>query len=132
MKLLPLLIIELTFVLVLQGTDAFPCYNSIRQTSFPRRVGRMNNYVSSSSRAAKEVKTFSQNGLGENRTANLGRRTIFWLRCKQIWFHWTQLWWNIQKLIRSRVEKFTVYVLECEDGKFYVGSTSHRKQRFRV
>jgi len=37
----------------------------------------------------------------------------------------------LQKFVRSKIEGFTVYVLECEDGKYYVGSTSHRKQRYR-
>ena len=37
----------------------------------------------------------------------------------------------IQKFIRAYTERYTVYVLECEDGKYYVGSTSHRKQRLK-
>jgi putative endonuclease len=37
----------------------------------------------------------------------------------------------IQRIIRTYTERYTIYVLECEDGKYYVGSTSHRKQRFR-
>eukprot|EP00566_Odontella_aurita_P018459 CAMPEP_0113551840 /NCGR_PEP_ID=MMETSP0015_2-20120614/14740_1 /TAXON_ID=2838 /ORGANISM="Odontella" /LENGTH=337 /DNA_ID=CAMNT_0000452761 /DNA_START=484 /DNA_END=1498 /DNA_ORIENTATION=+ /assembly_acc=CAM_ASM_000160 len=39
-------------------------------------------------------------------------------------------WWEVRKLVRARTEKYTVYVLECDGGKYYVGSTSHKKQRY--
>jgi hypothetical protein len=39
--------------------------------------------------------------------------------------------WSIQRFIRAYTERYTIYVLECEDGKYYVGSTTHRKQRLR-
>jgi hypothetical protein len=50
---------------------------------------------------------------------------------KQIYDTLYPKWRAIQKFIRSYTERYTIYVLECEDGKYYVGSTSHRKQRFR-
>jgi hypothetical protein len=37
----------------------------------------------------------------------------------------------LQRFIRAYTERYTIYVLECENGKFYVGSTRHRKQRLR-
>lgn len=40
------------------------------------------------------------------------------------------LWWEIKKFVRARIEKYTVYVLECEGGKYYVGSTANKKQRY--
>ena len=33
--------------------------------------------------------------------------------------------------IRSILQRNTVYVLECEDGKYYVGSTRNRKERYK-
>ena len=36
-----------------------------------------------------------------------------------------------KEAVRMKIEKCTVYVLECEDGKYYVGSTQNRKQRFK-
>jgi len=36
-----------------------------------------------------------------------------------------------KEAVRMKLEKCTVYVLECEDGKYYVGSTQNRKQRFK-
>ncbi|KAL7462411.1 hypothetical protein ACHAXS_002787 [Conticribra weissflogii] len=38
---------------------------------------------------------------------------------------------KIKSTIRLLVEKGTIYVLECENGKYYVGSTKNRRQRFR-
>mmetsp|Transcript_25599 Transcript_25599/g.59062 ORF Transcript_25599/g.59062 Transcript_25599/m.59062 type:complete len:243 (-) Transcript_25599:504-1232(-) len=36
-----------------------------------------------------------------------------------------------KKFIRKITEGSTVYVLECENGKYYVGSTTNKKQRFK-
>jgi len=51
-----------------------------------------------------------------------GRRSLFML---------SQLIFRMKKFVRYLIEKQTIYVLECEGGKYYVGSTSHRKQRYR-
>lgn len=40
-------------------------------------------------------------------------------------------WFLLRKHIRATTEKYTIYVLKCENGKYYVGSTANRKQRFR-
>jgi len=40
-------------------------------------------------------------------------------------------WYQLKESIRTRIERCTVYVLECEHGKYYVGSTTNRKRRFR-
>lgn len=45
------------------------------------------------------------------------------------WF--SNRWFRIKKNLRYLVQKCTVYVLECENGKFYVGSTRNRRQRLR-
>jgi hypothetical protein len=42
----------------------------------------------------------------------------------------SRFWYLIKEAIRMKIEKCTVYVLECEDGKYYVGSTQNRKRRF--
>lgn len=36
-----------------------------------------------------------------------------------------------RKLVRSILEKYTIYVLVCSDGKYYVGSTQNKRQRFK-
>mmetsp|Transcript_14088 Transcript_14088/g.29622 ORF Transcript_14088/g.29622 Transcript_14088/m.29622 type:complete len:308 (-) Transcript_14088:293-1216(-) len=38
---------------------------------------------------------------------------------------------KIKSAIRLLVEKGTIYVLECENGKYYVGSTKNRRKRLR-
>lgn len=40
-------------------------------------------------------------------------------------------WRQIRQFIRQLIHRTTVYVLECEHGKYYVGSTRHRRQRYR-
>ena len=40
-------------------------------------------------------------------------------------------WWRLNKYIRSIIEGTTIYVLECENDKYYVGSTTHKKQRYK-
>ena len=40
-------------------------------------------------------------------------------------------WRTLRKFIRARTEANTCYVLKCEHNKFYVGSTSHKRQRMR-
>lgn len=37
---------------------------------------------------------------------------------------------KLQVALRSITEKYTIYVLECERGKYYVGSTQNKKKRF--
>lgn len=39
--------------------------------------------------------------------------------------------YQLKERIRMTIERCTVYVLECEEGKYYVGSTTNRKRRFR-
>lgn len=39
-------------------------------------------------------------------------------------------WTKLQRRIRSITERYTIYVLECESGKYYVGSTQNKKKRF--
>ncbi|KAL3920359.1 MAG: hypothetical protein SGILL_003302 [Bacillariaceae sp.] len=40
-------------------------------------------------------------------------------------------WQGFQRFLRRLIQRTTVYVLECEDGKYYVGSTVDPKRRFR-
>jgi len=40
-------------------------------------------------------------------------------------------WWLCKKKIRRIIEGYTIYVLECENGKYYIGSTTNKKRRFR-
>jgi hypothetical protein len=42
----------------------------------------------------------------------------------------SRFWYLFKEAIRTKIERCTVYVLECEDGKYYVGSTQNRKRRF--
>lgn len=41
------------------------------------------------------------------------------------------LWFRWRKTIRYFFQKCTIYVLECEHGKYYVGSTFHKRQRLK-
>ena len=41
----------------------------------------------------------------------------------------SRVWYRIKESIRTKVEKSTVYVLECEGGKYYVGSTQNFQRR---
>jgi hypothetical protein len=43
----------------------------------------------------------------------------------------SRFWGQFQKFVRTLLERYTIYVLECEHGKYYVGMTSHRRRRFR-
>lgn len=43
----------------------------------------------------------------------------------------SNLLFEIGKVVRSLVERTTIYVLECQDGKYYVGMTTHRRRRLR-
>jgi len=40
-------------------------------------------------------------------------------------------WRGLRQKIRQIIYRNTVYVLECENDKYYVGSTGHRRQRYR-
>ena len=42
-----------------------------------------------------------------------------------------RFWRAVRTFTRSVTEGLTVYVLECEHDKYYVGSTNHRRRRFR-
>ena len=57
--------------------------------------------------------------------------TTIFERLRRMIFLVSIRWWKVKKFIRERTEKYTIYILECEDDKYYVGSTSHRKQRFK-
>ena len=39
--------------------------------------------------------------------------------------------YQLKESIRMKIERCTVYVLECEEGKYYVGSTTNRKRRYK-
>jgi len=52
-------------------------------------------------------------------------------RIRRSLFMLSQYIFRMKKAVRYLVEKYSIYVLECEGGKYYVGSTSHRKQRYR-
>jgi len=40
-------------------------------------------------------------------------------------------WFYFRKWLRAFYQKSTVYVLECENGKYYVGSTQNKRKRFQ-
>lgn len=48
-----------------------------------------------------------------------------------LWLYLSRTWFKWRKFVRARTERTTVYVLECENNKYYVGSTTNRKQRFK-
>ena len=50
---------------------------------------------------------------------------------KHLFLRISKFLYNIKDTIRSRIERCTVYVLELEDSKYYVGSTTNRKRRIK-
>ena len=60
-----------------------------------------------------------------------GPLTVFKEKFRRAIFMLSQFIFRLKKKIRAICERNTVYVLECEGGKYYVGSTSHRRQRKR-
>lgn len=60
-----------------------------------------------------------------------GRFAVLTEQITRIYYYFARRWWILKKAIRAKTEKFTVYVLECENNKYYVGSTSHKRQRFK-
>lgn len=72
-------------------------------------TGRGNNAASTSTPSNKH----QQNGVGIR---------FFTKLCR--------LFYKIKETVRTKLEKCTVYVLECEEGKYYVGSTKNRKRRW--
>ena len=46
-------------------------------------------------------------------------------------WHCRQFFAYIGRATRRFFQKYTIYVLELKDGKYYVGSTSHKRQRWR-
>mmetsp|Transcript_16485 Transcript_16485/g.23252 ORF Transcript_16485/g.23252 Transcript_16485/m.23252 type:complete len:345 (-) Transcript_16485:2295-3329(-) len=87
---------------------------------------------SSSSSAAETINGESINGDSKTEKASngnlLGRFKEYITRLR---FIWSGQMWALKKMVRYCIEKNTVYVLECKGGKYYVGSTSHKKQRYR-
>jgi predicted GIY-YIG superfamily endonuclease len=49
-----------------------------------------------------------------------------WLQ--QRWFNVSRIW---RTLLQTLFRRYTIYVLECENGKYYVGSTSKLRKRWR-
>eukprot|EP00804_Cyclotella_cryptica_P020645 CCRYP_003467-RA/>CCRYP_003467-RA protein AED:0.32 eAED:0.32 QI:0/-1/0/1/-1/1/1/0/296 len=50
---------------------------------------------------------------------------------KRLLLQFTKLLLQMKEIIRTRIERCTVYVLELENGKYYVGSTTNRKRRIQ-
>ncbi|KAL9180884.1 hypothetical protein ACHAXT_009689 [Thalassiosira profunda] len=50
---------------------------------------------------------------------------------KRLLLRFSRTWYQIRETIRTKIERSTVYVLECSQGKYYVGSTTNRKRRVR-
>lgn len=50
---------------------------------------------------------------------------------KRLMLQFTVFLCSLKEFIRTKVERCTVYILELEDGKYYVGSTTNRKRRIK-
>jgi len=61
----------------------------------------------------------------DGRTSS-GRSSAFWTRSTRNLY---QLWVRLREFVRTRLERRTIYVLECEEGKYYVGMTVNRRRR---
>ena len=61
-----------------------------------------------------------------NNKSTTKKKTLLKLILHQVFNKYYQLKENI----RTRIERCTVYVLRCEDNRYYVGSTTNRKRRY--
>ena len=50
---------------------------------------------------------------------------------RRFWYRLHVRFRQLKKAFRAVTQKYTIYVLACENGKYYVGSTSNKRQRFR-
>jgi predicted GIY-YIG superfamily endonuclease len=48
---------------------------------------------------------------------------------QRLMLDFAKILFRMKELIRTRIERCTVYILELENGKYYVGSTTNRKRR---
>lgn len=85
------------------------------------------------SRESEFEATYNYRGKFASNDPNVsgGALTVIREKFRRALFMLSQFIFRLKKLIRYAIEKHTIYVLECESGKFYVGSTSHRRQRRR-
>lgn len=71
-----------------------------------------------------------------NQPDNSSRLQAFLNRIVEFWIQFyvgfiNRRLFQLQKLLRRLVERCTVYILECENDKYYVGHTTRRKQRLQ-
>lgn len=62
------------------------------------------------------------------RTSNAAATTTL---LRRLILRFSKAWHHLRESVRVRLERCTVYVLACENGKYYVGSTTNRKRRYR-
>lgn len=94
--------------------------NTDNEGVIKNKVRRLN-WLSPRSPTFASASKYSRN----NKKKNPIRRLPILLQ--KIIFQWRKL----RQIIRQLIYRNTVYVLECEDDKYYVGSTRNRKQRYR-
>ena len=78
-----------------------------------------------------KAKSTGTSGLDENTSV---KHPLFNHLSQKIKHNYTllqSLWWNLRTFLRKFIQGTTIYVLECEHGKYYIGSTTHKRQRFR-
>jgi predicted GIY-YIG superfamily endonuclease len=87
-------------------------------------------FIRASSKAPLHgVKKFTPIGTNAGISTNSGVRGI--IACAQ-WLQWSlmRLWGKWKAFIRARTLRYTVYILECQNNKYYVGSTTAMKRRW--
>eukprot|EP00527_Entomoneis_sp_CCMP2396_P006038 CAMPEP_0198143048 /NCGR_PEP_ID=MMETSP1443-20131203/5669_1 /TAXON_ID=186043 /ORGANISM="Entomoneis sp., Strain CCMP2396" /LENGTH=342 /DNA_ID=CAMNT_0043806185 /DNA_START=248 /DNA_END=1276 /DNA_ORIENTATION=- len=95
------------------------------KTSSRRRRGQGRNYSDHIDPNETDVSVKIHGGI--RNVITLWRRKLlrkyahFFVR---FWSNWKAFW-------RSKIEKYTIYVLQCEEGKYYVGSTSYFQKRMK-
>lgn len=100
--------------------------SSIRPNTQPSGLTRF--YVDEWADAGDMELTFnsSSNNIPVN---NPHQKTVPLL--KRMHLQFIRLLFQFKELVRTRIERCTVYILELENGKYYVGSTTNRKRRLQ-
>jgi hypothetical protein len=62
-------------------------------------------------------------------SSSFSTSTDSWVIFSAMRTQWINWWFRCRKFIRYLFQKCSIYVLECEHGKFYVGSTRNKRQR---
>ena len=102
-----------------------------RPTSFPSQRRFFCADVTCQAQQQNSLQSRYSNGGNGRKYTTTPPKNVVDLVIRRILTTLQTFWWRSRKFIRSIVEGTTIYVLECENDKYYVGSTTNKKQRFK-